>query len=225
MDLFAPLDLYCERTEAHLLSEPLNLISNLAFIIAGALILRKLGRPASSQRDSVARLLGWQIITVGLGSALFHSFATGWAQLCDIIPIGILILTYLWLFCRKLVDLTRLQSFLGLIVFLLVSVVMAWLSDPIKANGGQFYFGTWLTLTCLCTYVAGRQNLLQFKPMFMASVLFSFSILLRTIDLKFCEEWPFGTHLFWHLTNATVLYLVVNVLINSIPEDARTREG
>jgi hypothetical protein len=61
--------------------------------------------------------------------------------------------------------------------------------------------------------------------MFMASVLFSFSILMRTIDLKFCEEWPFGTHLFWHLTNATVLYLVVNVLINSIPEDARTREG
>jgi hypothetical protein len=101
------------------------------------------------------------------------------------------------------------------------------LADQEKSNGGQFYFGTWMTMVCLAFYFAGRKQLTSWNRMMTASILFSFSIAMRTIDLTICDNWPNGTHLLWHLSNAGVLYFVVKTYVDtlSITQDARTREG
>ncbi len=227
MDLFAPLDLYCERTDAQFLSEPLNLISNLAFILAGALLLKQLKTAGPSPIATSARILSWQVIVVGIGSALFHSFANGWSKICDVIPIGLFILSYLWLFCRKIAVIGRIYSAFALTAFAVLSLTIASLADQARSNGGQFYFGTWMTLVCLAFYFAGRGDPSTWKKMLAASILFSLSITMRTIDLTICDTWPYGTHEFWHLFNAAVLYLVVKSFIEApqITINARTRKG
>ena len=215
MDLFASIDLYCERTGEGLLSEPLNLLSNLAFIISGYLIIRKLNVATPHQNASSARVLAWIIMSVGVGSGLFHSFANMWSQLCEVIPIGVLIITYLWLFLRNIGGLDKSAAAGTLITFLLFSAGCAAMADPSKANGGQFYFGTWIMLLCLCWFLFGRGYSKALRPMVAASLLFLLSIILRTLDLIICDHWPIGTHVFWHLLNAWVLYLVVQAYIIS----------
>lgn len=216
MDLFAPLDLYCERTDAHLLSEPLNLISNLGFILAGVYLLKQVRDKDASQNATVSRLLCWQLLVIGIGSGLFHSFANGWSKFCDVIPIGLFILTYLWMFCRHVAGLGPLFSSMALAIFGVLTLAIAHLADPVKSNGSQFYFGTWMTIVCLAFYYGGQGKLTNWRRMLVASILFSFSITMRTIDLIICEEWPYGTHMFWHLSNACVLYLVVKTYIEAV---------
>ncbi len=87
-NLFEYIDDYCERIQPGLIQEPINLISNAAFLIAGFLILRRvhdsglLGSPRTAWK-----VIGWLVIAVGVGSALFHSFALFITMLADVIPI------------------------------------------------------------------------------------------------------------------------------------------
>ena len=103
MDFLKPVDIYCERTDFTFFSEPLNFISNLAFIVAGWLILKKLG---NSTQKKDARILGVLCLVVGVGSALFHSYATVWSQIADVVPIGVLVLFYLYSFSLKILGLS-----------------------------------------------------------------------------------------------------------------------
>ena len=88
MSLSAPIDIYCERLGPGLLAEPLNLFSNLSFLIAAILATRIYLRERAT-RGRLLIVVG--LYAIAIGSALFHSFATGWAQLADVIPIGLAI--------------------------------------------------------------------------------------------------------------------------------------
>ena len=72
---FARVNGYCERTDASYWSEPLNAVSNAAFLIAAALCWRMTGR------DPGARLLVVILAAIGVGSYLFHTHARIWAML------------------------------------------------------------------------------------------------------------------------------------------------
>jgi hypothetical protein len=79
------VDFYCERTSASLFAEPLNAVSNLAFIIAGWFAWREFRRDLSRRDDP---LIAWLIMlmpVVGLGSLTFHTVGTQWASWADVI--------------------------------------------------------------------------------------------------------------------------------------------
>ena len=81
------VDFYCERTSASLFAEPLNAVSNLAFIVAGWFAWREFLRDPSRRDDP---LITWLIVlmpVVGLGSLTFHTVGTQWASWADVIPI------------------------------------------------------------------------------------------------------------------------------------------
>ena len=84
---------YCERGgDPSFWAEPLNAISNGAFIIAGLVAARQLKR--SPRRDYA--LFEWLmialILAIGTGSFLFHTYATVWAIPFDTIPISLFML-------------------------------------------------------------------------------------------------------------------------------------
>jgi len=215
MDLLAPIDQYCERTNQGLLGEPLNLFTNIGFIIAGLLILKSLkSRPAQIRRPG-ARFLGALILVIGVGSALFHSFANVLSMWADVLPIGIFLISYLWLFLRH-VALARIPWALTLLAgFFIISFFAARLADPVAANGGQAYFGTWITLFGIACFYGGRREKAQQLEMTAAAIIFSLSLFLRTVDEKYCGIWPHGTHVFWHVLNSVVLYLVTKAYIST----------
>ena len=94
------IDIYCERTGPEFWSEPVNAITNFAFIIS-ALFIAKLIRDQwhRGNRDVVWWIFCALIFIIGVGSWLFHTHATRWALLSDVIPIAIFILLILGMRC------------------------------------------------------------------------------------------------------------------------------
>ena len=75
MDPWRSIDLYCERTDASFWSEPLNALTNLAFLVAAILIARW-ARRERGRLSWDAAVLAALAALVGVGSFLFHTFAT-----------------------------------------------------------------------------------------------------------------------------------------------------
>src|SRR3989304_3459018 len=95
------IDLYCERLGPGLWAEPLNALTNLGFLVA-ALASWQLARRAGPADGSVLALIA-MMVAIGAGSALFHTFATGWARVLDVLPILLFQLWFLWLYSRTVV--------------------------------------------------------------------------------------------------------------------------
>ena len=95
MGWFAFVDGYCERLDAGLLAEPVNLISNGGFLLVAYWLWPR------AQRGSGARTLVILLTAIGLGSALFHSVAQRWAAVVDLTLIFLFVLYYFYLANRQ----------------------------------------------------------------------------------------------------------------------------
>ena len=205
MDWNQPIDLYCERTAEGLFAEPCNLISNLAFLIAAYLAYRYTRRKVADPIRS-AQLLCGLLALVGIGSSLFHSFATRWAMLTDTAPIQLFIISFFWLWLRKHWCLSPLFSVLGVLLLLLGSYGIEVLTANYPLNGSQAYIGTAVALSILGLIERStprRQRIL------LASLVFCISVTARTLDNALCELNPLGLHCLWHLLNGVVCYLAI----------------
>lgn len=122
MDWTAPIDAYCERLDATFWSEPVNAVTNAAFLVAALLAFRDWR--ARGQGDPAALLLIVIVALVGIGSFLFHTFATRWAALADVLPIALFINIYFCLALRRLVRLSWPFAVFGTLLFLGASQVL-----------------------------------------------------------------------------------------------------
>ena len=192
------LDLYCERLGPGLLAEPLNALTNLAFLYAALVV----GRAAGPRRD--VHMLVALLTAIGLGSALFHTLASPLAQLCDVIPIALLQLLYLHLYLRRVV-LLRPQAAGACLLLYILALALAGQTGMVL-NGSLAYGPAALALLILGVlhyHLRGRFDVL------FAALLFMVSLAARSVDLALCAQWPLGTHFLWHLMNAAVLAVLL----------------
>lgn len=200
------IDLYCERLEPGLLAEPLNALTNGAFLVAAWWLQRLARRSGGSDRGVLA--LAALALAIGIGSGLFHTFATGWALAADVVPILLFQLLFLLLYLRRQVGLPSAPAAGLCLAFLLAC--LAGRSVPAALNGSLAYAPTLAVLALLGWHqLHSRQSWL----LLAATGLFSLSLLLRSLDNALCPLWPIGTHLFWHLLNAAVLVLSGQALL------------
>ncbi|MDG1432037.1 MAG: ceramidase domain-containing protein [Paracoccaceae bacterium] len=92
MDWTAQIDGYCERVDFTFWAEPVNALTNFAFLIAAFVMWYR----TKGQGMPVATGLVGIMAVIGLGSFLFHTFATQWASALDVLPILVFILVYIW---------------------------------------------------------------------------------------------------------------------------------
>jgi hypothetical protein len=204
------LDLYCERTAAGLCNVPLNAVTNLAFILAGLLLVAALRRVGpDARRDPAILALTALLFIIGFGSGLFHTFATRWAVMADVIPIALFILLYMYLALRRLIAAPLWGCLLGVAVVLVLTVVM-----PL---GFGFSVSTYGVALATLLGVGGFLHFGRRHPagprLLLAAGIFALSLALRTADLPLCAVLPSGTHFLWHLLNAVVLYSLVRTMI------------
>jgi hypothetical protein len=208
------IDLYCERTAAGLWNEPLNLVSNLAFVIAALLALRVYRR----QPDLLPRA-SWDLLlliallcAIGIGSSLFHALANHWSLLADVIPIALFINLYLISLLYRAVSAPVWAIVLLLVLYQVIGVGAGALLPADALNGSAGYLPPALAMLIAWSWLNGRQHPLE--PFLLGALLvFILSLTLRTLDSALCAQLPMGTHVFWHLLNASVLYLLVVGLI------------
>jgi hypothetical protein len=224
---------YCERgADPGFWAEPLNALSNGAFIIAAIAAAVTLMRQPEPGR---ARLPQWLLVAlvfvIGIGSFLFHSFATKWASLADVLPIGIFMLAYLAYALRVYLGLAWITTAVGIGIFVaamhfagevecrpgLMGVTTAARGGCL--NGTAAYVPAFLAMLGIGAAPAARRHSAA-RLLIAAAVVFLISMVFRTIDLEVCQMTmlaghALGTHFLWHILNATTLYLLLLGAIRS----------
>jgi len=219
MDLMQQYDDYCERTDFTFWSEPLNAITNLSFLIA-ALILLRLTRDMGAGRG-MARTLSWILFVLAFGSFAFHTFATGWAMLADVLPIAAFVLVYAFAIGRDFMGLSVVKALLIVVAFIGFTVLSGPLFAAVPHVGGTagylpiptFLLG--LIIWVGTRYPATAGALAVGLGMMVVSLIF------RTIDLPLCGAWPHGTHFLWHTINGIMLGWFIQTYRRHMLEGAR----
>lgn len=202
---------YCERTSAAFWAEPLNALSNAAFVLVALLMVRQLHRAGDRHGD--VWLLAALAAAVGVGSFLWHTLATPWTEWADVIPIGLFIAVFLLSFLRRVARLSWSAVALLFAVYQAVNfLVLAWLPADL-CNGSVFYLPAWTSLLLMAVYCQYKRAPARTRVLAMW-VLFTVSLLLRTADAALCPVFPAGTHFAWHLLNAAVLWLAMRLLLD-----------
>jgi hypothetical protein len=103
MDWTAAVDAYCERVGPEFWAEPVNALTNAAFLVAAFWALRHWRRQPNGDGASLALIA--VVALVGIGSFLFHTIATRWAALADVVPIAVFIHLYFFFAMRRILGL------------------------------------------------------------------------------------------------------------------------
>ncbi|MPZ58525.1 MAG: hypothetical protein GEU91_18935 [Rhizobiales bacterium] len=206
-----PVDLYCERTDPSFWAEPVNALSNAAFLLAAYVAYVHWHR----RGDDVAALL-LIIVTalVGLGSFAFHTLATRGAVLLDVIPIALFIHGYLYVALRRFVGLGIVLSLAIVVAFFSVTQGLTAMLPRGLLNSSVGYLPA---LTAMLTVGWIVRAKAAGRTILWAAAMFAVSLTFRTIDLWVCAGLPLGTHALWHILNAVVLYLLLQALIVAGP--------
>jgi len=203
-----PIDLYCERVTPSFWGEPLNAVSNLAFLLAAIAAFDLWRRGGKGDRAILAMIA--VIAAVGLGSFAFHTLATRGAMWLDVIPIGLFIYGYFLLAMRRFLLLSWSSALMLLVVFIALSTALGSLVPREVLNGSSGYLPALAALMTLGSML--RRNRVG-RTLLVAAGLFVVSLTFRIVDLDVCAAWPRGTHFLWHLLNAAVLYTVIRAAV------------
>lgn len=204
MDWTAQVDGYCERLGPGLMAEPANALTNLAFI-AVALWLWPKSR-------GVERLLCLLLLAIGIGSGLFHTYATRWAGLADTLPILLYILVYIYAANLRVVRLPVWGALAGVVLALPVMIVLGRVFAAIPGfSVSAFYWPVPVLIAGYALWARGRAPQVARGWAIGAGVL-ALSLVARSVDEALCPVWPVGTHFAWHLLNAAMLGWMITVL-------------
>jgi hypothetical protein len=217
-NMFTYLSAYCERAgAAGLWAEPLNALTNIAFVVA-AYYSYRLWRGWEGFRlrthGDIAALTAI-LAVIGIGSGLWHTHVAPWSLLADVIPIVIFIHLYLLAALKRLLGLRWLGVLACWVAFVLLQQAAdAWLPADFL-NGSIMYLPTYFTLLIL-TAVLFRQNPAYGKQFAIVVGIFTLSLCFRTIDLELCDIFPYGTHFLWHIFNSILLYRLLALLVQHV---------
>lgn len=210
-----PIDNYCERLTPGLWAEPLNALTNLAFI-AAAMLAWRLARQQDQLRGGPLMLI-LLMLTIGIGSGLFHTFATRSTQLMDVIPIGLFQALFLWLYLRRIIAANMAVT----LALMLLFAASAWLAGQfIHLFNGSIGYAPALVFVCGLALWHRFHCPHEPNALLLAALLFLVSLLFRSIDQAICTNLPIGTHFLWHLGNGGVLYLSMRGLLANYPRPA-----
>ncbi len=203
MEWTAPIDAYCERLAPGFAAEPLNAISNLAFVAAatyGFVIARH------EQSGWTVWLLSCLVAIIGVGSFLFHTLANRWSMLADVIPITIFIYAYFVFALRRFLGLGWPASLLLLGALLAANLGLVAVVPPGLLNGSIGYLPALIAALAMALALTRREHPAGFH-LIAAAIIFAASLAFRSADHVVCQAVPIGTHFIWHLLNALVLGL------------------
>lgn len=232
---------YCERgLDASFWAEPLNATSNIAFVVAAVLALvriGRLGRPGDARRRRYRHALiamACLVAAMGVGSFVFHTWATRWAKLADATPITVFMLVYLAYALRVFLRMGWLPVGVALAAFLYLSsatadlqcsTALSRIAEPCF-NGSLGYLPALATLFLVSGLMWGHAPEIA-RRLLSAGLLFTVSLVLRSIDRELCAamtigDWSIGTHALWHVCNAATVFWLLDAAIR---HDAADQSG
>jgi hypothetical protein len=210
MDWFRAVNNYCERTDPSYWSEPVNAITNAAFILAAIWGWRI----ASAAGDTGGRVLAVILAAIGVGSYLFHTHAQIWSLYADVIPIQIFILAYIYLATVRFFAVPWWGGLLAVVAFIpyaaLVSGGLGALVGPL--NGSIGYVPVPILIAAYAVALRHRRPEAA-RGLAIGAGILAASLVFRTLDAGICPAFPLGTHFLWHVLNAVMLGWMIGVVV------------
>lgn len=210
MDWTEQIDAYCERLGPGYWAEPVNALTNLAFVLAGLWMWRRTARPAREGRGG-GRLLSALLMVIGLGSWLFHTHATAWAAAADSLPILAFSLVYIHLANRDFWGWRPVPAALGAAAFLPYSAALSPVFSALPFLSISAAYWPLPLLIAVYAVLLRRRHPPTARGLALGAALLSLSLTFRSLDMPLCAALPLGTHFLWHLLNAVMLGWMIEV--------------
>ena len=206
MDLSKPIDIYCERLDIGIWAEPVNAITNVAFILAAIIMWLRCKNLVE------CKILSFLLFSIGCGSFLFHTYAQTWAALLDVTAILIFILTYIFVANRRFFACSKMVSSIGVILFFPYQLLLASILSNIQFFGSSVQYIPVAILIFIYSGLLRKSEPNLSYGLFIGASILCLSIIFRTIDEPFCSISSVGTHFVWHILNAIMLSWMIEIL-------------
>ena len=206
MDLFKPIDIYCERLDIGIWAEPINAVTNVAFILASIFMWLRCKNLVEG------RILSFLLFSIGCGSFLFHTFAQTWAAILDVAAILIFILTYIFVANRRFLAWSKMVSLIGVILFFPYQLLLASILSNIQFFGSSVQYIPVAILIFIYSGLLRKSEPNLSRGLFIGATILCLSIVFRIIDEPLCSILSVGTHFVWHILNAIMLSWMIEIL-------------
>ena len=217
MDWFRSVDNYCERSDPGYWSEPVNALTNAAFVIAALWAWRLAARAGDRGAQVLAAILG----LIGIGSYVFHTHAQIWSLWADVIPIQVFILVYVYLATVRFFGLPWWGGALAVAAFIPYSALTPrGLSSLVGDLNGSISYVPVPILIAGYAVLLWRRRPETARGLAAGAAILAVSLVFRTLDPGICETWPLGTHFMWHILNAVMLGWMIRVMVRAQPAGA-----
>jgi len=213
---------YCERgQDGSFWAEPVNAITNGAFLIAAIAALALWRARPAQERDWAQAWLTFLIFAVGAGSFLFHTYATRWSALADVVPIGLFMVSYLVYAMRRFLGENWVVTGLATIAFVAALGFAGGVrcGDGRCLNGSVGYLPALFALVVVGLLARGRGRRQAGDALLLGAGVFAISLTFRTLDMDLCDmattpaHGALGTHFMWHVLNGALLFILARAAI------------
>lgn len=201
------IDGYCERLSPDYWAEPINAVTNAAFLISALIMWRRVRH----QDMPLAVVLVALLAIIGVGSYLFHTHALVWAAIADTTPILLFILVYIYAVNRDIWRMSRLRALGGTALFFPYAAATIPLFQLVPGLGGSAAYAPVPLLILIYTFLLRQRYPETAKGMTIGAMILILSIGFRALDAPICDQFPLGTHFMWHVLNAIMLGWMIEV--------------
>ena len=206
MDLSKPIDIYCERLDIGIWAEPINAVTNVAFILAAIIMWLRCKNLVEG------KILSFLLFSIGCGSFLFHTYAQTWAALLDVTAILIFILTYIFVANRRFLVWSKMVSLIGVIMFFPYQLFLVSILSNIHLFGVSVQYIPVAILIFIYSGLLRKSEPNLSRGLFIGAAILCLSIISRTVDEPLCSILSVGTHFVWHILNAIMLSWMIEIL-------------
>ena len=206
MDLSKPIDIYCERLDIGIWAEPINAVTNVAFILAAIIMWLRCKNLVEG------KILSFLLFSIGCGSFLFHTYAQTWAALLDVMAIFIFILTYIFVANRRFLVWSKMVSLIGVILFFPYQLLLVSILSNIQFFGSSVQYIPVAILIFIYSGLLRKSEPNLSRGLFIGAAILCLSIISRTVDEPLCSILSVGTHFVWHILNAIMLSWMIEIL-------------
>ncbi|WP_170558790.1 ceramidase domain-containing protein [Ruegeria atlantica] len=207
MDWLQEIDGYCERVSPAYWAEPVNAVTNAAFLIAAFVMWRRV----RGQGMPLAMLLVVVLAAIGVGSYLFHTHAQVWAAMADVLPILLYILIYIFAINRDVWHMRPIVAGILTALFIPYAAATVPLFQLVPGLGGSAAYAPVPLLILIYAYLLRRRVPDTARGLAIGAVILIASITFRALDEPICGQIPLGTHFMWHILNAIMLGWMIEV--------------
>ena len=207
MGWFEPINAYCERTGPDYWSEPVNAVTNAAFLIAAFIMWRR----TRGDGLPLATLMVVVLTAIGIGSYLFHTHANRATALMDVLPILAFILVYVFAATRDLIGTRPWVAWLAVVAFVPYAAALVPVFSMIPGLGSSAGYAPVPLLILGYAVVLRKRAPTTARGLAIGAGILILSLTFRTIDEPVCGALPLGTHFMWHILNGLMLGWMIEV--------------